>query len=737
MAISTRMMVDGEGSTAPTTTTTTTPTPTPAPTAPVSSVTDSQNAAAIAAAQAQAAAQAAAAAQAQAIANAQAAAAQKAIEDAKPAAAAQAAINAAFAAAAAQAAAKAQAEAAAQAAAIKTAADKAAADKALADAKAAADKAAADAKAQADAAATAAAAKTAAAQAAALKLATEQAATYQAFKAKEAADAAAAPTVTPTPVATPVTPTPAATTINTTTLAGVQAASVGATGTQSTATGATGATGSATGATGAVDTKPDPTKTAYADLTPEQRAAMTQTEKTDYIQAAREAAMAADAAARAATDPMKNFAVRPEAPAPANGMLNYYSWIGGVNTGEWKLYQAPDTPENQAKYGARSAGGTTAATASSAVGANTIVEAAPATLGTKTIVLTVDNPDGSKTVTYSDGTSAIIPKAGATGLTGAIGATGGATGATGATGDTGPTTNITYLKASLRSLGFTSSILDSSTSFLTSLLKEGLDYDNATEIFLNNKDYTLKNGTKIESPFYAEYGYLNEGLVTPKSANELFNAVEGYKEVVDKYGLSKKYLDKESLKQYTKNNVSAKDLAERANIATLKSNNQDPSYVEALQKLGYIATSADLKDFFMDSKIGQEQLNINRTTGAFAAEAVRRAQSGIQFNSERFKALAQTLVEKGMSETEASALAAQGFENIAAQLGTTTKLSGIYENQRVATMGQVQSELEKEQFSGLESERRKRLKELETRAFQGSSGITSSSLAKRNILGTI
>lgn len=513
---------------------------------------------------------------------------------------------------------------------------------------------------------------------------------------------------------------------------GTTSGTTGATGT----TGTTGATGGATGATGAVDTKPDPTKTAYADLTPAQRAAMSSTEKTDYIQAAREATMAADATARAASDPMKNFAVRPEAPAAAGGMLNYYSWIGGVNTGEWKLYQAPDTPENQAKYGARSAGGTTAATASSAVGANTITGITPPP-GVKTIVLTVDNADGSKTVTYSDGTSAIIPKAGATGLTGATGDTGGATGGTGATGDTGPTTNITYLKASLRKLGFSSSILDSSTSFLTSLLKEGLDYDNATEIFLNNKDYTLKSGTKIESPFYAEYGYLNEGLVAPKSANELFNAVEGYKEVVDKYGLSKKYLDKESLKQYTKNNVSAKDLAERANIATLKSNNQDPSYIEALQKLGYIATSADLKDFFMDSKIGQEQLNINRTTGAFAAEAVRRAQSGIQFNSERFKALAQTLVEKGMGEAEASALAAQGFENIAAQLGTTTKLSGIYENQRVATMGQVQSELEKEQFSGLESERRKRLKELETRAFQGSSGITSSSLAKRNILGTI
>jgi hypothetical protein len=215
----------------------------------------------------------------------------------------------------------------------------------------------------------------------------------------------------------------------------------------------------------------------------------------------------------------------------------------------------------------------------------------------KTVIATVVNSDGSSTVSYSDGTSKIIPKTVVTTVNPPVVVTGNSIVTP---TDTGPTTNIDVLKAAIRNLGFSSTIIDSSTSFLTSLLKEGLDYDNALEVFLNNKEYTLKSGAKIESPFYTEYGYLNEGLVIPKSANELFNAVEGYKEVVDKYSLSKKYLDKESLKLYTKNNVTAKDLAERANIATLKSVNQDPAYVEALQKLGYIATAADLKDFFMD-----------------------------------------------------------------------------------------------------------------------------------------
>lgn len=354
--------------------------------------------------------------------------------------------------------------------------------------------------------------------------------------------------------------------------------------------------------------------------------------------------------------------------------------------------------------------------------------------GTKRVVISVPNADGSTTVTYDDNTSAIIPKTIVTVNPNPLVVGNGLV-----TGDdTGkPTTNIDVIKAALRGLGFTSAILDSSTSFINSLLKEGLDQDNVLEVFLNSKEYTLKSGTKINSPFYTEYGYLNEGLVVPKSANELFNAVEGYKEVVDKYGLSKKYLEKESLKQYTKNNVTAKDLAERANIATLKANNQDAAYVEALQKLGFISVASDLKDFFMDPKIGQEQLNLNRVTGAFTAEAIRRAQSGIQFNSDRFRALSQTLVEKGYNELGASTLAAQGFENIASQLGTVTKLSGVYENQRAATMGQVQSELEKEEFSGLESERRKRLSEQEQRAFQGQAGTTSGSLRSRNVLGIL
>ena len=120
-----------------------------------------------------------------------------------------------------------------------------------------------------------------------------------------------------------------------------------------------------------VTAKPDPTKTSYADLTPAQRAAMTQNEKLDYLQAARDFKFETEAAARGASNPMLNYFVRPEAPQ-VPGMIQYYSWIGGRTTGEWRLYGAVDNDANRALYGGRAFAGETQATAESITGANSL-----------------------------------------------------------------------------------------------------------------------------------------------------------------------------------------------------------------------------------------------------------------------------------------------------------------------------------------------------------------------------
>lgn len=332
---------------------------------------------------------------------------------------------------------------------------------------------------------------------------------------------------------------------------------------------------------------------------------------------------------------------------------------------------------------------------------------------------------GTQYKLYQD--AAGTPAAGG-GATGGAGAGGSTTGGTTADTTGTPTTSVDVLKAMLKGLGFTSAVIDSSATYLNSLLKDGLDYDNAVQVFLNTKDYTLKNGTKISSPFYEQYGYLNEGLTKPKTASELFNAVEGYKELKNKYGFSDKYLSTESLKNYVKNNVTVADLDERANAARLAAINADPAKSEALVRLGYIANAADLQDFYMDAKIGKEQLELNRNTGAFVAEAIRRAKAGVILDSAQmtnYKELAANLTAKGYSEAQISQLASTGFQNVAESLQPTVALSGIYEKTAgdAATTSTIQSELQQEEFMNMASARRKKLSEQNKQAFSGQAGL--------------
>jgi len=309
------------------------------------------------------------------------------------------------------------------------------------------------------------------------------------------------------------------------------------------------------------------------------------------------------------------------------------------------------------------------------------------------------------------------------------------------------TTNITVLKSLLKAQGFSSTLIDSSATYLQKLLlQENLDYDNAVEVFLNSKEYSFSDGTTVTSPFYTEYGYLNEGLTVPKTARELYGAVEGYKGVIDTYGLSQKYLSVDSLKGYVKNNVTVADLAERANINSIRALEADPFQVAALQKQGFIGTSANLIDFYMDEKIGKEQLELNRQTGVFTAEALRREKAGVVASEAQlagFKQLTATLAAKGYSEAQISQLAATGFENISQTLDPLAKYAGIYEKaggtvaSNLAVKEGLQSSLLGEEFLGTESERRKRLAEQNLRAFQAQSGTTTTSLKTPGVAGLI
>lgn len=288
----------------------------------------------------------------------------------------------------------------------------------------------------------------------------------------------------------------------------------------------------------------------------------------------------------------------------------------------------------------------------------------------------------------------------------------------------GPSTNITVLKSLLSSLGYSKTLVDSSTQYFMSLIAEGLDYDNIVSLYTDAKDYTLKSGQKITSPFYEQYGYLNEGLTQPKSAADLFHFVEGTKNLIKSYNISSKFAEPDALKKYIANNVTVEKLDERIMTAKLKTITADPQYVSTLRQLNYINSSEDLTDFFLDPKIGEAQLEINRKTAAFATEALRRsnAQTGISFNADSLTKNAATLISQGRSEAQIADIANQGYETIGQVLQPEVGLSNIFEGANAANAQTIQTELEAEQFLGLESSRRKKLKELGTNIMQAKTG---------------
>lgn len=302
------------------------------------------------------------------------------------------------------------------------------------------------------------------------------------------------------------------------------------------------------------------------------------------------------------------------------------------------------------------------------------------------------------------------------------------------------------LKAKLLAAGLPESTVDNSRDYFRVILKDARfagtnELENVVDQYLYLPTYQAKDGKTIDSPFYKDFGKFNEKLTTKKKPGELVGLVLGYKRVIDKYVTSVSaragFTTDESITKYMQNDVSVAELDERANAARLRAINADPAYIAALKDLKYIGDASELTSFFLDPNIGTKALEDRRTSGAFAAEAVRRAgeTTGIKLDTEFAKQQAARLTQLGYTEAQITQLAGQGYENIAEQLKPTEKLSGIYESRTgtAANAAQVQQELQAEQFLGTASQRRKRLAEQEIQAFRGQSGISTTALRSQTM----
>ena len=284
-------------------------------------------------------------------------------------------------------------------------------------------------------------------------------------------------------------------------------------------------------------------------------------------------------------------------------------------------------------------------------------------------------------------------------------------------------------------------------------MDDGMSQEDAVDIYYNNKDFQTKAGKTLSSPFYSMFTYLRE--FAPKTGKapsplELMQFKLGVKDLVSKYGRSPKFAEESAIQNFIKNSVRITDLDKRFAEYKIAETKADPNQVATLVKLGYIKGAQDLGDFYADSTIGQEQFEINKNTAAFAAQALKRQDMGIEFNAERLKQLAAGAGYANAADTEqVTAAASRSFESLGENLMPGVKLSGIYEQgakmtreEALANQKAIQTELENEIFMGTASQRRKRNIAQEVGSFQSSSGLLSrygqtGSLGSSSVAGQI
>jgi hypothetical protein len=290
------------------------------------------------------------------------------------------------------------------------------------------------------------------------------------------------------------------------------------------------------------------------------------------------------------------------------------------------------------------------------------------------------------------------------------------------------TNQIYVLINKLKSVGIPEGLANRAGAFFTALQDDGIDdEDNMIDIFLNAKSYKAKKtGQEIASPYYQDFGKFNDGLTSAKPPGVLVPLVLGFRETVKKYdtnGTLSLYSTDESIQKYLKNNLRVSDLDDNLNQARLRGITADPVYVDTLTKMGYIKTAADLTGFFASPELGQQQLELNRNSAAFGAEALRRAkEGGVQLDTDFAKKQAAKLTAEGYKEAQISSIAEKGYQQIARNIMPTVKLSGVYQGAQAANAATVQSGLQQQEFMGVDYETATTVGGQEIGAFQGSAG---------------
>lgn len=206
--------------------------------------------------------------------------------------------------------------------------------------------------------------------------------------------------------------------------------------------------------------------------------------------------------------------------------------------------------------------------------------------------------------------------------------------------------------------------------------------------------------------------------VAPLSPAEYLQAESQYTEILKRYDLGS-LARRDTFSTLIGGQVSAAELTDRVVNVYDRVRNADPALKAEMERVKGLSrgqlTDADFAKALLTGAEGANELKRKISTAEISAEARQR-----QLSTQS----AEQLQQLGVTREQARA----GFETISQAQPTFEKLAGIYDREQLQP-AVAQTELEREVFQGMESQRRKRLAQQEAAAFSGSSGLAGSALS--------
>ena len=226
----------------------------------------------------------------------------------------------------------------------------------------------------------------------------------------------------------------------------------------------------------------------------------------------------------------------------------------------------------------------------------------------------------------------------------------------------------------------------------------------------------LQNTDAYKQRFSANQDRISKGLRALSPA-EYIGLEDQYQNIMRNYGLPASYYAKDSMgtqsgfNQLLGNDVSAAELEDRVMTAQSRVVNANPETMQALKQFYPGITNGDILSYALDPTKALTDIKRKVTASEIGGAALGQGLSTSQ-------TAAEGLAAAGVTKAQAQ----QGYSSIAEFLPTGQKLSQIYQESPY-TQQQAEQEIFNLADSAAAAKKRKRLSQLETGTFSGSSGV--------------